>query len=140
MSRPKMLKDQNYNSIPVFGMRQCFSKTMGTGASPAQIFFGPADNTGYADPDEDGGLLLMEPNQCYEFSFTKLAGATTNNSLINFYLGFINGTYVVNPIKFAIFSGTLYLPVKFGPDNDRCMIERVGAVLDDVQVALRKLS
>lgn len=137
--RPVLLKDANYNSVPILGTRQAFSKTLGTAASPVNQTFSPADNAGYTDTDANGNTLLMEPNQLYEISLTKLAGATTNNSLINIYMGKTDGSYVTNPMVLAIFSGTVFIQLRFGASNDRIKIERFGSVTDDVQVGIRKL-
>lgn len=142
MTRPRMLRDQNNQPIQdYFGVRQCFSKTIGVTASPVAIAFHPGDNTGYADLDEDGLNLLMEPNQIYELSVSKnIAGAPTSPSQINIYIGKNNAAYLVNPFFFTVFRQTVFFRIKLHSNQDSIKIERIGTNVEDVVVGIRKLS
>lgn len=142
MTRPRMLLDQNNKPIPdFFGVRQCFSKTMGVLASPVNITFSPADNTTYLDTDEDGKTLLMEPNQIYELSINKnIVGAPASPSIVNIYTGKTTGVFLVNPFTVTVFRQTIFVRIKLHPDQDRFKIERIGTNVEDLVIGLRKLS
>lgn len=142
MTRPRMLKDQNYNSIPGFyGVRQSFSKTMGVAASPVSVTFSPADNAGYTDQDEDGQTLLMEPNQIYELSLNKnIVGAPAAPSQINIYTGKTSGVFLTNPFFVTVFRDSVFITIKLHSDQDRIKVERIGTVVEDLVIGIRKLS
>lgn len=141
MVRPIMLIDASDNRSPIYpghSMRQCFTKDTGLAGGNINLDFLPTDVT---DADENGGTALIEGEQNYIASISRLAEAALTQVIIFNISARTSGVFQATPQKCQIADNMILYPFRLGFNQDGIRFRFLGlAVTDNIRVCIWKIS
>lgn len=142
MTRPVCLVDgsDNRTLIPAYGMRQCVFKDTGLAGGNINVDFTTADNT---DPDQDGNITFMEPNQAYIATICRLAEVALSQVIVcnmNF-TNALGSNFQTNVVKLMVADNMVYLKFRLNSNQNAIRFRFLGmAVTDNIRVCVAKIS